>query len=258
MEIKNNLQEELVKIEKKMQSSQNQESMKESEQLLKVIYKCVICGSAAKQLPSYRFDEPEYANFCEKKECQKDYNLLVRAKYLPSYLLESGIPPRYWGIKPIKEAERFIGLRRGAYIHGSAGVGKTVMACLIGREEILKLHDVKFISSPRLIMELQNTFKKESIESAYEILETLSKREIIILDDIGAEKMTDFVRQAFYFLINEREQWERKTYITSNFSLSQLDQYIDGRVSSRIAGMCEIVELKGKDRRVINEHQRHS
>ena len=72
----------------------------------------------------------------------------------------------------------------------------------------------------------------------------------MIIDDIGAEKLTEFVRQTFYYIINEREQWLKKTIITSNYSLDELDEYIDGRISSRIAGMCEIVELGGKDRRV--------
>ena len=62
--------------------------------------------------------------------------------------------------------------------------------------------------------------------------------------------MTDFVRQTTYALINEREMEMRPTFITSNFALQRLNEHIDERVASRIAGMCEVIELKGKDRRI--------
>ena len=73
---------------------------------------------------------------------------------------------------------------------------------------------------------------------------------ILFLDDLGAEKLTDFVRQITYFILNEREQNELTTVITSNFSLKQLDEQIDQRISSRIAGMCEILKFTGDDRRI--------
>ena len=62
--------------------------------------------------------------------------------------------------------------------------------------------------------------------------------------------MTDFVKQIIYFIINEREQRCLTTIITSNFSLAQLDEHIDSRISSRIAGMCKVIQLSGRDRRL--------
>ena len=72
----------------------------------------------------------------------------------------------------------------------------------------------------------------------------------LAIDDIGAEKLTEFVRQITYYILNEREQRELPTLITSNFSLMEIDEMIDSRISSRIAGMCEVIKLSGKDRRL--------
>ena len=72
----------------------------------------------------------------------------------------------------------------------------------------------------------------------------------LCIDDIGAEKMTAFVQQITYYIINYREQEMLHTLITSNFSLQQIDEQIDTRVSSRIAGMCKVVKIQGHDRRL--------
>ena len=143
--------------------------------------------------------------------------------------------------------DKYLG-SKGVYLYGAAGVGKTVIACFIGRQEICNGKIVRFVSAPKLVMELQDSFRNDKgDDSAYLKLKKLVDADTLILDDIGAEKMTDFVRQSFYYLINEREQLDKKTIYTSNFSL---DQLMDGRVASRIAGMGEVVELKGKDKRI--------
>jgi DNA replication protein DnaC len=105
-------------------------------------------------------------------------------------------------------------------------------------------HEWKFISCAGFIMKIQNAWK-DGEESAYEILEELAEVPRLIIDDLGTEKPTDYVRQSIYYLINEREMWQRQTIITSNFALSDIDRQYDSRISSRICGMCDIKILKG-------------
>lgn len=108
---------------------------------------------------------------------------------------------------------------------------------------------VKFISYPKFIMQLQGGFDKEI--SPYDIARNIAEfKGILIIDDIGAEKLTPFVQQITYYLINEREQYERTTIITSNFSLQDIADQIDVRIASRISGMCDILQFQGKDMRV--------
>lgn len=150
---------------------------------------------------------------------------------------------------------------RSLFIAGPTGVGKTTIACLLVRDwhyyqvDFDIVHDWntqrpawRFISFPTLVMELQASFKKED-RTAYDILQEIARVPHLILDDIGAEKTTDFVCQSLYYLVNEREAQMRHTIITSNFDLPKLDEQFDSRLSSRILGLCDPVELKGKDRR---------
>ena len=76
------------------------------------------------------------------------------------------------------------------------------------------------------------------------------KEGVLIIDDLGAVKLTEFVQQITYYIINEREMKMLPTIITSNFDLNEIDNMIDPRVSSRISGMCEIKQLVGKDKRI--------
>jgi DNA replication protein DnaC len=133
---------------------------------------------------------------------------------------------------------------RSYFFYGDAGSGKTFTAI-----EILKMlwknrQVGRFISYPEFIYSVQTNYE----ENAERVDEIKKYSGLLILDDFGAEKMTDFVRQISYLIINFREQNRLQTIITSNFTLDEIDKYIDRRISSRIAGMCEIVRMSGDKR----------
>lgn len=133
---------------------------------------------------------------------------------------------------------------------GPAGTGKTYLACLIGKDLILKEKPVQYLSFPAFIIRLQSSFR-DNEESMYNLLQKYAKEpEVLIVDDLGAEGLTPLVQRAIYYIINEREQWDKQIIITSNFSLTEIDEQIDPRISSRIKGICEIVRFTGKDRRL--------
>jgi len=154
------------------------------------------------------------------------------------------------------------------FITGEVGAGKTVLMASIAKKIIRNTKSplgqpIDWISYPSFIMELQNMFRKDFDYDEYgkkakiqttpfDVAEKIAKYEgVLCIDDIGSEKLTEYVRQITYFIINEREQRVLSTMITSNFSLAQIDEMIDSRISSRIAGMCETIKLVGKDRRLL-------
>jgi|WetSurMetagenome_2_1015567.scaffolds.fasta_scaffold54972_2 DNA replication protein DnaC len=156
-------------------------------------------------------------------------------------------------------------LEKGVCLTGKVGVGKTMSLCLLVRDWLISravaargtiwgtatLDAWKFISFPEFVMRVQDSFKnKDADQTAYEMLSKIAETPYLIIDDLGAEKPTEYVRQATYFLINHREMNMLPTFITTNFSMDHLDENIDPRVSSRIAGMCEIIRMEGKDRRI--------
>lgn len=141
------------------------------------------------------------------------------------------------------------------FITGCSGTGKTVLAAGIAKECIKKQIAFKWISYPALIMELQNLYRIEK-ESPFEKAEEIANfTGILILDDLGAEKMTDWVRQITYYIINEREQKMLPIVITSNFSLEEIAMQIDSRIASRIMGICKAIKLSGNDKRNNKENK---
>ena len=181
------------------------------------------------------------------------------------------LPRRFRKIECDKEDLVKQGIKESMFITGEVGVGKTVLMAGIAKEIIgehfiehckeekkrglshlsNRNEGVKWISYSGFIMELQSMFRKEGENTPFEMAEEVATYPgTLCIDDIGAEKMTAFVQQITYYIINYREQEMLHTLITSNFSLQDIDNQIDTRVSSRIGGMCKIIKLTGKDRRL--------
>jgi len=183
--------------------------------------------------------------FCSNK-CKEIYKEKLYRKRLTI------IPIKFRDIECDKPKIIKKGINQSMLITGGAGVGKTVLMAGIVKEILRdKEKKAEWISYPGFIMELQSLFKRDDDITPFERAEEIASFPgTLAIDDIGAEKMTAFVQQITYYIINYREQEMLHTLITSNFSLQQIDEQIDTRISSRIGGMCKIVKLTGKDRRL--------
>lgn len=184
---------------------------------------------------------------------------------IPDVLRRYGIPPRF--IRP--DLKGSIGLDlidKGICLTGKVGVGKTMAVCLLVKDWLTKRAENaigtywgketsaawKFVVYPEFVMRVQDSFRhKDGEETAWDMLERLANKRFLIIDDLGAEKPTEYVRQATYYIINHREMNLLPTFITTNFSMDHLDENLDPRISSRISGMCEIIRFEGKDGRVF-------
>lgn len=72
----------------------------------------------------------------------------------------------------------------------------------------------------------------------------------LFLDDIGAEKTTDWALEKLYNIINMRYNNNLHITVTSNLELDELSKKTDDRIVSRLNEMCELIRLSGEDRRV--------
>ena len=141
-----------------------------------------------------------------------------------------------------------------AYIYGENGVGKTTKAVLMIIQEkrfcFLNKQPLSFIfiNIPELLLKFRSTFSDDSEETEQEILERYTEVDLLVLDDFGVEKITDWSFQMLYILINRRYEYMKKTIYTSNFNLEQLAEKLgDDRIPSRIQEACEEINLKGKN-----------
>jgi DNA replication protein DnaC len=189
-------------------------------------------------------------------------------KDIDGYLRRYGVPLRFRKypfalpdfMRPFLDTKE-----RGIALTGGVGAGNTTAIVSFIREWIKKqeykyagqfMDSWKFIVYPEFIMALQDCYKNDKGEmTALEYLDSIARYPFLAIDDMGAEKPTEYVRQATYYLINYREMRLLPTFITSNFSMDFLNDNIDPRISSRISGMCEVVRFDGKDKRISNQEK---
>lgn len=136
------------------------------------------------------------------------------------------------------------------YLYGKVGTGKTLKAVVIflqNQEEDYITNNIKtykFISVPDLLMIIKDCFSSNEMKER-DIIKKYSEVDILVLDDFGIEKTTDWSLQTLYLIINYRYEYLKQTIITSNVSLGQLAKKLgDERIPSRLKQMCKIIECK--------------
>lgn len=137
--------------------------------------------------------------------------------------------------------------RRGIYIHGPVGCGKTHAAYAI-RAELERVGiSVKLYSAPELFDWIRDDYDHKD---ALHMDRLLANRGVIMIDDLGVEKATEWVKETLYRLVNKRYEEVLPTIITSNLDLGELADKLGDRVASRIVEMCDVIKLDGDDRRM--------
>lgn len=146
---------------------------------------------------------------------------------------------------------------KGLYIWSkSTGSGKTSWACKIMSHYFRKIafntgleNEGLFIYLPTFLEDLRNYYDTKDPEFE-EVLEMLKKCKLLIIDDIGSEKFTEWVRERLVSIINTRVSNGLTTLYTSNLSPEELKAELGDRISSRILGSSGVIEITGGDRRL--------
>lgn len=136
------------------------------------------------------------------------------------------------------------------------GTGKTTIACALGQEYIrqnIKKFDLTplalFINAEEFAdLKRREATGKQLTEMERYTLDNVEKAPFLIIDDLGAEKISDFTIQSLYGLINTRINNPMITIYTTNLSMEGLQLHLGERLYSRIASSLKI-ETSGKDLR---------
>lgn len=163
---------------------------------------------------------------------------------------EKCIPKKYQNIETDSHENIKKAMGKNLFLYGDVGSGKTVFACSMLKKYITEGEKIKFISYPAWIMQLQNAYRDEDISPFQMARDVANFTGWLCIDDLGAEKLTSYVQQITYYVINEREQRVLPIIITSNYTLDQINQLIDKRITSRIAGMCKVLNFGKRDKRL--------
>jgi DNA replication protein DnaC len=139
---------------------------------------------------------------------------------------------------------------RGLWLMGDVGTGKTTLAMIVSKAAAEAGRSVAIYSMPRLLARIRRTYDAEPGEDSYlQFFERLTSVDLLHIDDLGAEKRSDWVLEQLYAIVDERYQSQRSVVVTSNQDYAQLKTEIGDRVVSRLTEMCEELPLYGPDLR---------
>lgn len=131
--------------------------------------------------------------------------------------------------------------KNGIFMVGGTGVGKSHLASGIAGLVARDGHSVEWFSVPSLLRRIRSTFDRNAEETETEILREVCAPDLLVLDELGAEKPTEFVLERLYLIFNQRYEDCRAMIVTSNYSLPDLESRVGPRIVSRIHEMCHVL-----------------
>jgi DNA replication protein DnaC len=119
---------------------------------------------------------------------------------------------------------------RGLLLIGRPGVGKSHLAAGVLRT-LVERYRVRglFVDFTTLVHDIQSTFDRGSEESKADVLDPVTEAEILVLDELGAQKPTPWVNDTLYLIMNGRYMRRLPTVFTTNFRLEGSDAVAERR-----------------------------
>jgi len=179
-------------------------------------------------------------------------------------LLKSNIPPRFIDlnldlyspddpivnlIKSYSTQYDIKNKKNGLVLLGNTGSGKTTATVIIAKLILRRLINInlKYISFNDYFDYLRNIENKDR----YELINTCKNADILIIDDYGTQKDSEWVNEQIYSLINHRYNYMKSTFLTSNLNKKELS--CNSRIYSRLVEVSEIFNVVGPDHREIKK-----
>ncbi|WP_241494816.1 MULTISPECIES: ATP-binding protein [Brevibacillus] len=191
------------------------------------------CEADAEAEDMKRFTEHQ-----QRRDTEKLFSISSLGKRFEESSFETFIP-REGAEMALKQAKKYAFafdeygplslLLWGTYGNGKSKLAAAVANCLKTNGKV-----VVFQSVPELLQRIRQTFNKNNDESEQQIMKALLTCDLLILDDIGAEKVTDWVSDALFRVIDGRYRKQLPTFYTSNLKLSELDEKLGSRIYDRI------------------------
>ena len=155
-----------------------------------------------------------------------------------------------------KLVDEYPAVERGLLFTGPVGTGKTHLSAAILRGLVEKGVPCLFYEFGALLKEIQNSYNPVSQASELDVLAPVYETEVLVLDELGASKPTDWVRDTIRQIICTRYNERRLTIFTTNYGDARrqpeeetLEDRVGVRLRSRLYEMCRTVVVEGEDYR---------
>lgn len=147
-------------------------------------------------------------------------------------------------------------VERGLLIMGTVGVGKTHLAVSMLKGLTERGFSCLFYEFGSLLKEIQASYNSNTRSSELGVLAPVFNSDILVLDELGASKPTDWVQDTMAHIINTRYNDKKLTIFTTNYpdersgsGTETLEDRIGFRLRSRLFEMCKTVVINGEDYR---------
>lgn len=221
----------------------------------------------------------QFAEACDCRDLNRAERLLERSKIprrykhctLDSYECDFGVDGSLPSARILARnfvREYPLGTEgKGILLTGSIGVGKTHLAVGILQALIQDTHARGlFVDYRELLKEIQHSYNSQVATTELDVLRPVFEAEVLVLDELGAQKPTDWVWDTVALILNSRYNDKLTTIITTNYAdqppggntfpakeavramrEETLGDRIGERMRSRLAEMCVVVEMRGED-----------
>lgn len=138
---------------------------------------------------------------------------------------------------------------QGILLWGPVGTGKTYYAAAVANALIDNGYSVLMTNFARLSNQLQGTWDKN------DVIDDLNRYSLLILDDLGAERKSEYMQEIVYNIIDSRYRTGLPFFITTNLSIEEIKKPMDiscSRIYDRVLERCFPIEINGESRRRKN------
>ena len=162
-------------------------------------------------------------------------------------------------VKARRVADAFPVNTRGLLLEGQPGVGKTHLGVAVLKQVIQKSGARGLFYDTRdLLRVIRSTYDASIRTTELEVLRPVMTADLLVLDDLGAEKTSEWVEETMNLIVNTRYNERRLTIFTSNYqdipddtAPNSLLFRIGHRMRSRLHEMCEFIQMDGADYREL-------
>lgn len=139
---------------------------------------------------------------------------------------------------------------RNLIFYGTTGTGKSFLSGCVAKELLDRGIPIFYSSAVQLFQSLLNASYSNDRSDLTRLYDTLFTSELLIIDDLGSEHVTDYIRAQLFQIVNERALRQKPFLVSTNLDLEKLRETYSERVFSRLVDNSMIYHLTGPDIRL--------